>query len=99
MKYRVIFQPRALRELEEQYQYVADRSPDVAASWFNRFVGALEGLANNPERCSKAREAELIECDVRQLLFGKGRGVRRALFVWSTTPFALYASGMPPSRT
>jgi plasmid stabilization system protein ParE len=81
MKYRVIFQPRALRELEEQYLYVAERSPDVAARWFNRFVSAIEGIASGPERYSVAREASLVGREIRQLLFGKGRGVRRALFV------------------
>jgi len=81
MKHRVIFQPRALRELEEQYQYVAGQSPDSAARWFNRFVSALDGLANNPERCAIAREGGLVGREIRQLLFGRGRGVRRALFI------------------
>lgn len=81
MKHRVIFQPRALRELEEQYQYIAERSPQMAARWFNRFVSSLEGLANNPERYAVAREAGLVKREIRQLLFGKGRGVRRVLFI------------------
>jgi plasmid stabilization system protein ParE len=81
MKYRVVFQPRALRELEEQYEYIAQQNPTSAARWFNRFVSSLSGLANHPERCSIARESALVRQNVRQMLFGKGRGVRRALFI------------------
>ncbi len=40
MKYRVIFQPRALQGLEEQYQHIAKANPRAAADWFNRFVAA-----------------------------------------------------------
>jgi plasmid stabilization system protein ParE len=81
LKYRVILQPRALRDLDAQFQHIAQRSPETAARWLNRFLNSLEKLANNPERCSIARESGLVGKEVRQALFGKGRGVRRALFV------------------
>jgi plasmid stabilization system protein ParE len=81
MKYRIIVQPRALADLEAGYQYIALQNPSAAARWFNRFVAAIEGLANLPERCSIAREGELVAKEIRQLLFGRGRGVWRALFI------------------
>lgn len=81
MTYRVIFQPRALANLEEQYHYIANDSPEAAARWFNRFVHALEGLARFPERCPVARESHLAGREICQLLFGKRSGVRRAYFV------------------
>jgi len=59
MKYRVIFQPRALQNLEEQYQHIAKQNAAAAAKWFNQFVAALDGLAHSPERCGIARESEL----------------------------------------
>lgn len=81
MKYRVIFQPRALAQLEEEYRYITQANPIAAARWFNRFVAALEGLADFPQRCPVARESEAAGREIRQLLFGKRSGVRRAYFV------------------
>lgn len=81
MKYRVIFQPRALAQLEEQYRHIAQANPIAAARWFNRFVSTLEGLASFPERCAIARESETAGREIRQLFFGKRAGVRRAYFV------------------
>lgn len=81
MKYRVIFQPRALQNLEEQYQHIAKQNPRAAANWFNRFVNALGSLTEMPERCGVARESELVGKEIRQFLFGKRAGTRRALFV------------------
>jgi plasmid stabilization system protein ParE len=81
MKYHVIFQPRALQNLEGQYQHIASHNPRAAARWFNRFVTALEGLSQFPERSPIARESDLTGREIRQLLFGKRQGVRRAFFV------------------
>lgn len=81
MTYRVILQPQALQQLEEQYQRVAKQNPRAAANWFNRFVTALESLSQMPERCAVARESELVGREVRQFLFGKRAGTRRAFFV------------------
>jgi plasmid stabilization system protein ParE len=45
MKYHVILQPRAIQNLDEQYQYIAKQNPQLATTWFNRFVAAFDGLA------------------------------------------------------
>ena len=79
MKYRVVFQPRALEQLEEQYQHIAKQNLRSAATWFNRFVSALESLSVLPERCPIARESELGK-EIRQFLFGKRAGIRRVYF-------------------
>lgn len=80
MSYRVTFQPRALANLEAQYQYIAEHNPTAAARWFNGIVKALEGLADFPERCPIARESEIAGREIRQLLYGRRSGVRRAYF-------------------
>ena len=80
MKRRVIFQPRALEQLEEQYQELAKQNSQAAATWFNRFVAALQSLDQMPERCPVARESELVGKEIRQLLFGKRAGKRRVFF-------------------
>ncbi len=82
MTNRVIVQPRALRDLDNAYERAAKNAPVTASRWLNRFHETLRTLASNPERCPKAPEDELVEPEIRQLLFGKGRGSRiwRALF-------------------
>ncbi|MBI3838461.1 MAG: type II toxin-antitoxin system RelE/ParE family toxin [Planctomycetia bacterium] len=81
MKYRVIIQPRALADLEAGFEYVALQNQPAAARWLSRFLSAIDGLADLPERCSIARESELVGKEIRQLLFGRRPGVWRALFV------------------
>jgi plasmid stabilization system protein ParE len=81
MKYRVVLQPRAAEQLEEQYQHIARQNPRSAANWFNRFVSALQGLSHNPQRCAVARESELVGREIRQFLFGRRAGTRRVFFV------------------
>src|SRR5437016_5978073 len=81
MKKHVILQPRALADLDAQYQYIARENTVAATRWFNRFVLAIESLADLPERCSIARESAEIGKEIRQLLYGRGHGVWRALFL------------------
>jgi len=81
MKYKLIIQPRALAELDEAYRWIAQRSPENAARWFNRFVEALQTLERFPGRCGVAPESEQIGQEIRQLLYGRRGGAYRALFV------------------
>ena len=80
MKYKLIIQPTALDDLEQAYRWIAERSPENAARWFNRFLNALETLRQHPERCGFAPENDYIDEEIRQLLYGRRGGVYRALF-------------------
>lgn len=80
MKYRLVFQRRALSDLEQQFNYVAQHSPETATRWFSQFVKALESLKTFPERYSRAPESDVYGVEIRQLLYGKRGGMRRALF-------------------
>lgn len=79
-KYRLIIQPPALNDLDEAYQWIEQHSPESAARWFNGFVDALNSLTTSPERCGLASENEMIEPEIRQLLYGRRSGTYRALF-------------------
>lgn len=81
MKYTVIIQPPAFADLDEAYQWIAARSPENAARWFNRFVEAIQTLERFPQRCGVAPESQQIGQEIRQLLYGRRGGVYRALFV------------------
>lgn len=76
MKYRLVFQRRALSDLEQQFNYVAQHSPETATRWFSQFVKALESLKTFPERYSRAPESDVYGVEIRQLLYGKVCGVR-----------------------
>ena len=81
MKYKLIIQPPALADLDEAYRWIAERSPENAARWFNRFLESLATLERSPNRCGVAPESKQIGRDIRQLLYGRRGGVYRALFV------------------
>ncbi len=81
MKYKLIIQPPALADLDEAYRWIAQQSPENAAQWFNRFLEALSGLEQFPDRCGIAPESEHFDQEIRQLLYGRRSGVYRALFV------------------
>jgi plasmid stabilization system protein ParE len=79
MKYKLIVQPSALADLDEAYCWIAQRSPESAASWFDDFVDALNSLETLPEQCEVAAESQYVGVKVRQLLYGRRSGVYRAL--------------------
>ena len=80
MTYYVTLTGRATKDLEEAYQWYADRAPETAVGWYNGFLDALSSLERNPERCPVAPEARKLSVEIRQLLFGRRRSYR-ALFV------------------
>jgi plasmid stabilization system protein ParE len=81
MKYKLIIQPPAMADLDEAYQWIAERSPENAVHWFNRFVEALHTLEQFPSRCAVAPESENVGREIRQLIYGRRAGAYRALFV------------------
>jgi plasmid stabilization system protein ParE len=78
--YRLIVQPSALRDLEDAYLWIKERSPEAAARWFNGFVEALTSLETSPQRCGFAPENDAVEPEIRQFLYGRRGGIYRALF-------------------
>ena len=81
MKYRVLLQPPAERDLEDTYLWAAKHAPETAARWFLRFREALEALSCNPERCGLAPEHRRVNRQLRQLLYGRKPNVFRAIFL------------------
>jgi hypothetical protein len=58
----------------------AEASPEVAGRWAAALDQKIGTLATLPDRCPVARESDAFEEEVRQLLFGEGRGQYRVLF-------------------
>ena len=70
MTYRIVLHPKAEAELEEAYRFIFDDSPENAARWRRSLLKKAKTLKSFPERCPLAPESELLDEDVRQLLYG-----------------------------
>lgn len=73
MKYTIILTPRAARDAEDAYAWIARDAPDTAVQWYNRLIDTLQKVETMPNRCPLAREATTVRRPIRQLLFGNYR--------------------------
>jgi plasmid stabilization system protein ParE len=80
MAYRILLTPRASSDADEAATYIKQFSPGAASRWLQGLMQAVFSLAELPERCPLAPEAELLGAELRQLLYGKRSGVYRILF-------------------
>jgi plasmid stabilization system protein ParE len=80
MTYRVITQPTAEAEVEDAYRWLHHQSSGAAVRWYRGLREAIESLESNPQRCPIAPESAFFGEEIRQLLYGKRRGVYRILF-------------------
>lgn len=81
MTFRVIFTPRARADAVQAFRYIAERSPGAAARWYSGLEKAVAKLATMPERHPLAiEESERLGTPIRQMLYGKRRGIFRILF-------------------
>ncbi len=79
MSFSVVIARKAAREIEEQYDWLAQRSEAAANRWRDSLLEAIGTLEEHAERYPEAPEAEWYE-GLRQLLHGKRRQVHRILF-------------------
>lgn len=81
MSYRIHLTEKALADIEVVLHWLHEQGATAAGQrWFSSLWKTLDTLESDPERCSTAAEAEDIGRDIRELLFGKRRGVYRILF-------------------
>jgi plasmid stabilization system protein ParE len=81
VSYRVVVTARAMADAIEAFRWIAERSPDAAARWYEAFEQAIATLADMPERCPVAEdESKQLGITLRQLLYGRRGGVYRILF-------------------
>ena len=93
MSYEVYVTAKADRQLEDAARWWAEhRSVERAERWYDGFVLAIRGLANNPERCPLARENSNMPIEIRQLPYGLGRRkTHRAIFAIRPDRVVVYA--------
>ena len=57
-----------------------EHAPIQGAQWFNGLERAVQSLRVDPERCPRAPESKEFQEDLRELFYGRRRGVYRILF-------------------
>jgi len=80
MAHSVFITARALSEIDEALDWNAEKSESAALRWYERLIVAIQSMAHHPERCELAPEADWFGAEIRQLLYGKRRGIYRILF-------------------
>jgi plasmid stabilization system protein ParE len=82
MSYRVILQPRAVRDLQAAARCLFDRSRSSATArrWLSGIRRKIDTLKVSPERCPADPDSDAYGGEVRMLLYGKRPGTYRILF-------------------
>lgn len=80
--YRIEISERARRDADAIFDYLAERAPEGASAWATAFFQALDQLRSDPERHRHAEESEVLDIDLRELLFKTRKGrPYRLLFI------------------
>ena len=73
MRYTVIATLEAQAGIRESFKYIYERAPLNAARWLQGVWDKINTLERLPERCPRAREAEHLKRNLRQLLYKSHR--------------------------
>ena len=71
-RYRVIISPFAADNIREAHEWLAAENPVQAAKWLDGIRDKILGLETLPGSHAVAAESEVFDCEIRQLLFGRG---------------------------
>ena len=71
---------RAESDNDDVLAWMQTSAPLTMNRWYTRLMAAVRTLEVMPERCPLADEANELGIEMRELLFGKRRGVFRVLF-------------------
>ncbi|MDB5320914.1 MAG: Plasmid stabilization system protein [Phycisphaerales bacterium] len=77
MIYDVVVTAAAEDDIAEAFAYIQARSPENAERWLRGLYKLVHKLESLPKRCGRAREADELGMDLRQLVFKSHRIVFR----------------------
>ncbi|HTU19210.1 MAG TPA: type II toxin-antitoxin system RelE/ParE family toxin [Gemmataceae bacterium] len=80
MTFQVIFRPRADADVTAAVTWLACRNAAAAARWRTGLFRIVENFETNPNGYPIADEAVDLGVELRELLYGRRRGVYRILF-------------------
>jgi plasmid stabilization system protein ParE len=81
VKYDVVVQRHARRDIGETHRWIAKRAPLAADQWLDRLQARIKTLEDQPDRCPLVAERHRLPFDVRELLHGVKPNVFRIIFV------------------
>ena len=81
MKYEVVLQRHARRDIWETHTWIAKQAPLSADQWIDRLQSKIRTLQESPDRCPLVTERHRLSFDVRELLQGRKPYVFRTVFV------------------
>ncbi len=71
-RYRVIVTPFAQDNIREAHEWLVAENPIYAAEWLAGIRARVLGLETFPESHAVAPESDAFDCEIRQLLYGRG---------------------------
>ncbi|MBP8257236.1 MAG: type II toxin-antitoxin system RelE/ParE family toxin [Opitutaceae bacterium] len=78
--YRVRLTRLTQADLNAAALWIAKDNPAAAGRWLDAVTEAIITLKTMPDRCHLAPESKELGVEIRQMLFGKRRGIYRAVF-------------------
>ena len=96
MKYAVLYDPNAIKDLEDSFNWgVINWGENAAWRWFNELEDLIEKrLSTMPKSCPLAPENEKFEIEIRHLIYGRYRvlftiGSDRVEILYLRGPFSM----------
>jgi plasmid stabilization system protein ParE len=67
-RYSVIILPEAEQDIEDNYLYIKEDSPQNAMNWYRNIYTKIQSLSSFPLRCPLAPENDLFHEEIRHLI-------------------------------
>jgi plasmid stabilization system protein ParE len=81
VRYRVKLTAKTEADIESALGWFQEQRAAIAGErWFARLLESIDTLQTHPDRCAVAVESEHLGVEIRELHFGKRRGVYRIVF-------------------
>ncbi|MEO5335159.1 MAG: type II toxin-antitoxin system RelE/ParE family toxin [Magnetococcus sp. YQC-5] len=71
-RYQVVITPFAEDNIRKAHEWLMAENPVYATKWLDNIRSGILSLEILPESHAIAPESAAFDCDIRQLLFGKG---------------------------
>ena len=67
-RYSVIILPEAEQDIEDDYLYIKEDSPQNAINWYRNIYTKIQSLSSFPLRCPLAPENDFFQEEIRHLI-------------------------------
>ena len=89
-QYRVIISPFAEDNIREAHEWLMAENPAYASKWLAGVREKIRGLETFPESHAVAPESDAFDCEIRQLLYGRGTPWRIFFTIEGSTVHVLH---------